>query len=208
MIKLTQHRINKKRHCGPLFRRFFGHHTDQTRTEGNYQIVAESFHSLHETHRIHFACHAGRTCSIPGVYAYVRPVEKFNQIFVCNTFFESTAGTGYNTGAGTILHELSHFDRVVGTDDVCYGVDKCEMLARRMPGYAVKNADSYEFYAEALYTALQDAERENKPRPEPTPRKPRKPRTPAPTEPAKPDGGVKKPTRRPRKPRNPLPSDE
>jgi len=79
-------------------------------------------------------------------YAYVysnRPYE----ITVCKVFWQvATAGT--DSKAGTLIHEMSHFDVVAGTDDVVYGKTGAMNLASTDPNLAITNADSHEYFAE------------------------------------------------------------
>lgn len=73
-----------------------------------------------------------------------------------NTTFATTTGT--NSIGGVLVHELSH--HVCDTEDIalpagspnagnkCYGQGNCRWLAANVPGDAIKNADTYEYYFE------------------------------------------------------------
>lgn len=52
------------------------------------------------------------------------------------------------TREGTIVHELSHFSRVAGTDDHCYSRSECSGMARYDERRAIDNADSYQYFTE------------------------------------------------------------
>jgi peptidyl-Lys metalloendopeptidase len=79
-------------------------------------------------------------------YAYVYPTKPY-EIFVCKAFW--TAGTtGTDSKAGTLIHEMSHFNVVAGTDDVVYGQSGAKNLAITDPDGALNNADSHEYFAE------------------------------------------------------------
>jgi peptidyl-Lys metalloendopeptidase len=52
-------------------------------------------------------------------YAYVYPTRPY-EIFVCRAFW-SAPNTGTDSKAGTLIHEMSHFNVVAGTDDWVYG---------------------------------------------------------------------------------------
>jgi peptidyl-Lys metalloendopeptidase len=79
-------------------------------------------------------------------YAYVYPNQPY-QIYVCKAFW--TAGlTGTDSKAGTLVHEMSHFDIVANTDDVVYGQSGAKSLAISNPTDAGRNADSHEYFAE------------------------------------------------------------
>lgn len=86
-------------------------------------------------------------CSCNGSYfAYVYPSQPY-KIYLCNAYWSaSTYGT--DSKGGTIIHELSHFNAVAGTDDIVYGQSGAKSLARSNPSSATKNADSHEYFAE------------------------------------------------------------
>ena len=56
--------------------------------------------------------------------------------------------TGTDSKAGTLIHEMSHFTVVAGTDDHAYGQTAARNLAKSNPKLAVDNADSHEYFAE------------------------------------------------------------
>lgn len=79
-------------------------------------------------------------------FAYVYPSQPY-KIYLCNAYWSaSTSGT--DSKGGTIIHELSHFNAVAGTDDIVYGQSGAKRLADRNPKRAIKNADSHEYFAE------------------------------------------------------------
>lgn len=89
-------------------------------------------------------------------YANVFPDEPY-RINLCPLFFEMpTMGSfapghsdlEYGTREGTLVHEMSHFNAIAGTDDICYGRTDCSALARRAPASAVRNADNYQYFTE------------------------------------------------------------
>jgi peptidyl-Lys metalloendopeptidase len=79
-------------------------------------------------------------------YAYVYPTQPYT-IYVCKAFWTAPA-TGTDSKAGTMVHEMSHFDIVANTDDVVYGQAGAKNLANTNPNDAVRNADSHEYFAE------------------------------------------------------------
>lgn len=81
-----------------------------------------------------------------GYFAYVYSNQPY-KIYMCNAFW-SAATTGTDSKAGTIIHELSHFNVVAGTDDLAYGHSNAKALANSRPGRATRNADSHEYFAE------------------------------------------------------------
>lgn len=79
-------------------------------------------------------------------YAYVYPTQPY-KIYVCNAFW-SAPNTGTDSRAGTLVHEMSHFNVVASTNDWAYGQTACRNLATRNAKKAVDNADSHEYFAE------------------------------------------------------------
>jgi peptidyl-Lys metalloendopeptidase len=81
-----------------------------------------------------------------GDYAYVYPTKPY-EIHLCNAFWNAPL-TGTDSKAGTLIHEMSHFNVVAGTDDHVYGQSGCRDLAKTNPDDAIDNADSHEYFAE------------------------------------------------------------
>ena len=79
-------------------------------------------------------------------YAYVYPTRPY-EIFVCKAFW-SAGTTGTDSKAGTLIHEMSHFNAVAGTDDHVYGQSGAKSLAISDPARAIDNADNHEYFAE------------------------------------------------------------
>jgi uncharacterized Zn-binding protein involved in type VI secretion len=80
-------------------------------------------------------------------FAYVYPTDKTHTIYL-GKHFHPAPETGSDSKAGTLIHEVSHFNDVAGTDDVVYGTDNAENLAQQSPSDAKKNADNFEYYIE------------------------------------------------------------
>ncbi|MFP2931470.1 M35 family metallo-endopeptidase [Pyxidicoccus sp. 3LG] len=79
-------------------------------------------------------------------YAYVYPAQPY-KIYVCKAFW-SAPMTGTDSKGGTLIHELSHFNAVAGTDDHIYGQSGAKSLAISSPAQALDNADNHEYFAE------------------------------------------------------------
>ena len=86
------------------------------------------------------------TCDRAGVFAYVYPIA-LHEIYLCPVFWESPV-LGIDSRAGTLVHELSHFTSLVGTDDHAYGQEAARALASSSPDMAVDNADNFGYFAE------------------------------------------------------------
>jgi peptidyl-Lys metalloendopeptidase len=79
-------------------------------------------------------------------YAYVYPTQPY-KIYVCNAFWSAPL-TGTDSKGGTLVHEMSHFNVVAGTDDWVYGQTGAANLAKSNPAQAIDNADSHEYFSE------------------------------------------------------------
>ena len=79
-------------------------------------------------------------------YAYVYPNQPYN-IYLCKVFWQAPF-SGTDSKAGTLIHEMSHFNVVAGTDDVAHGQTAARSLADNDPAAAITNADSHEYFAE------------------------------------------------------------
>lgn len=115
-----------------------------TYTSSRYNTVRSHFAAIEDAvynRAMVFDC----TCT-DSAYAYVYPTQPY-KVYLCNAFW-SAPNTGTDSRAGTIIHELSHFNVVAGTDDHAYGQTAAKNLARSNPKKAVDNADSHEYFAE------------------------------------------------------------
>lgn len=111
------------------------------------------------TSKITYVCaRPGIGSCAAGTYAYVYPDDS-GTIYLCPPYFNlpllsnATFLEVFNSGtrAGTIIHEMSHYDAVGGTNDNCYNRDVCSDFARTAPNRAANNADSYQYFAEDAY---------------------------------------------------------
>ena len=96
-------------------------------------------------------------CTV-STYANVWPDSPY-VVNLCPAFFRMPSMIGVvrtssafdsGTREGTIIHEVSHFEVVGGTDDNCYGREVCSEMARTDVSAAIDNADSYQYYAEDI----------------------------------------------------------
>ena len=86
----------------------------------------------------------GPGCKVD-IYAYT--YKKSRQIFLCQ-LYKQALHTGADSKMGILTHELSH--AILSTDDHVYGQSQCQDLARDNPAYAIRNADNFEYFVEAL----------------------------------------------------------
>jgi peptidyl-Lys metalloendopeptidase len=79
-------------------------------------------------------------------YAYVYANQPY-KVYLCRAFWTAPL-SGTDSKGGTIVHELSHFTVVAGTNDYVYGQSGARALAISNPAQARQNADSHEYFAE------------------------------------------------------------
>lgn len=105
--------------------------------KGNYDRIE---YALSNT-KLTFNC----SCT-SSAYAYVYPTQPY-RVYLCNAFW-SAPNTGTDSRAGTLIHEMSHFNAVAGTDDHVYGQSGAKSLAISNPDNALDNADNHEYFSE------------------------------------------------------------
>jgi len=112
-----------------------------------WKTVTENFLAIGNRISLGYRMYCNHPDCSPGVYAYVYPRDPTFTVYVCSVYFRVPI-CSYDSKAGTIIHEISHFTPVAGTQDFQYGVSGCQQLARTNPNQAVRNADSCEYMAE------------------------------------------------------------
>lgn len=113
-------------------------------TSSRFNTVSSHFTSLSnawDTAGVTFDCKCKQN-----YYAYVYPTKPYT-IYLCKVFWQAPL-TGTDSQAGTLIHEMSHFNVVAGTDDYVYGQAGARNLAITDPDKAVMNADNHEYFAE------------------------------------------------------------
>ena len=129
---------------GPRYTTWFG-----TYNSNRYSTVRRNFANISNaasTKPITFDCSTCPGSDYADAYAYVYSNQPY-RIYLCNSFWAAPNG-GTDSRAGTIIHELSHFSVVAGTNDYVYGQTGARNLARTNPSRAVRNADNHEYFAE------------------------------------------------------------
>lgn len=109
-----------------------------------YSTVTTHFNAITnamDTASVKFDC----GCKKP-YYAYVYPTQPYT-IYLCKVFWTAPL-TGTDSQAGTLIHEMSHFNVVASTDDYVYGQTGAKSLAITNPSQAINNADNHEYFAE------------------------------------------------------------
>jgi peptidyl-Lys metalloendopeptidase len=127
--QVSSARNNLGRGVSSQYTEWFGSHTSS-----RFNKVVSDFGAINNNiRRSRYACDP----SCPGVYAYVYPSDSSQTIYMCDVFWQIP-----NERAETIVHEVSHFNRIAGTNDWAYGQNNCRNLARNDPNRAVDNADN------------------------------------------------------------------
>jgi peptidyl-Lys metalloendopeptidase len=129
---------------GPRYTTWFG-----TYNSKRYSTVRSNFTKISDAASnkpLTFDCSTCPGTDYADAYAYVYSNQPY-RIYLCNAFWAAPS-TGTDSRAGTIVHELSHFSVVAGTNDYAYGQAAAKNLARSNPSRAVRNADNHEYFAE------------------------------------------------------------
>jgi peptidyl-Lys metalloendopeptidase len=109
-----------------------------------YATVTDHFTALHDAWDnagVNFHCGCKQN-----YYAYVYPDRPYH-IYLCKVFWLAPPA-GTDSQGGTLIHEMSHFFVVAGTDDFVYGQAGARNLADTNPDDAVMNADNHEYFGE------------------------------------------------------------
>jgi len=124
---------------GPRYTKWFGAVTSsrQSTVKSHYTNIKSAF----DTQNVVVDCGCNQN-----YYAYVYPTQPY-RIYVCKAFWTAPM-TGTDSKGGTLVHEMSHFNVVAGTDDHVYGQSGAASLAISDPNLAIDNADSHEYFAE------------------------------------------------------------
>lgn len=112
-----------------------------------YTTVSTHFNAIQDAtanKTLNFSCGSPR-CG-RSTYAFVYSGSPY-EVYLCPGFWNAEL-TGTDSRAGTIIHELSHFTILGGTDDHQYGQSSAKQLGATDPNKAIDNADSHEYFAE------------------------------------------------------------
>ncbi len=139
----------------PTFERWFGDYSRKNGevVRGNLKAIVKVLRSGEVT----ASCkNDGQGLCASDTFAFVNLDSPF-VVNLCDTFFEmdtmkqltaDSVSAGNGTRAGTIIHEVSHFESVSATEDLCYTREECSDMAKRRSDDALKNADSYQYFVE------------------------------------------------------------
>jgi peptidyl-Lys metalloendopeptidase len=124
---------------GPRYTTWFGVYDSARYSTVKTHFTAIS--SAMDTKPVTFDCGCKKN-----YYAYVYPTKPY-VIYLCKVFWTAPL-SGTDSKAGTLIHEMSHFNVVASTDDYVYGQTLAKNLAITDPTKAINNADNHEYFAE------------------------------------------------------------
>jgi peptidyl-Lys metalloendopeptidase len=124
---------------GERYRRWFG--APHPQRQGRLRVQFKRIADVLAGDQLSFNCRCEQD-----IFAWVDSDEPY-LIHVCDKFWSARL-LGTDSRAGTLIHEISHFEVVAGADDIAYDRGETRQLARRNPRSAVRNANNIEYFAE------------------------------------------------------------
>jgi peptidyl-Lys metalloendopeptidase len=131
---------------GPRYTSWFGAYTSSRYTTASQNFVKIDDAMDQNNGQLTMNCNCTDVQDPNNTFAYVFPSQHY-QIYLCGAFWRASL-LGTDSKAGTLIHEMSHFNIVAGTDDHVYGQAGANNLANTNPTLAVDNADNHEYFAE------------------------------------------------------------
>jgi len=132
--------------CDSGFVTWFGRYSGSTRwafVQGHFSRISTKFNSNV------FNVNCGSSSCKGDIFAYVYPTDSSYTIYVCGAFWSAPNSVSYDSRPGTLIHEMSHFSPIAGTQDHTYGTSGAKDLASRNPDGACSNADNHEYFSES-----------------------------------------------------------
>jgi len=129
-----------QRTCNALSTTWFG-----TFSQSNHNFALSVFNSIrNRLNNFDFNGYCNPAGCGNNVYGYVYPTDTTFTVYLCGLFWNVP-----NERVNTIVHEMSHFRSLGGTNDYAYGKNNCMALARNNPNQATRNADNICYFAES-----------------------------------------------------------
>ncbi|KAI8873096.1 peptidyl-Lys metalloendopeptidase [Ramicandelaber brevisporus] len=132
--------LNSHTSATPRYTTWFG-----TYTASRHNTVRDHFNKISGNHFSSYTYDCS-TCHKPKLMVDAHPSKK-DEVRLCPDFWHSPA-TGTDSKAGTIIHAASLFTANGGTKQHKFGQSDCNNLAKSNPDEAIRNADSYRYFAE------------------------------------------------------------
>jgi peptidyl-Lys metalloendopeptidase len=124
--------------CDSLYATWFGAYSDS-----NWNYVSTCYRNVYNRlNNYAFNGHCNPAGCGTNVYGYVYPTDSSYTVYLCNLFW-----TIPKERINTIIHEMSHFSNLAGTQDYEYGETACKALAKSSPQRATRNADNICYFA-------------------------------------------------------------
>jgi len=123
--------------CDALYLRWFG-----TYSQANWNFVSNGYYNINtrlNNYAFNGYCDSGCAAN---TFAYVYPTDGTLTVYLCALFFNRPSDRNR-----VIVHEMSHFRTLCGTQDYTYGTASCLSLARANPNQASHNADNVCYFA-------------------------------------------------------------
>ncbi|KAI8810290.1 hypothetical protein BJ742DRAFT_801274 [Cladochytrium replicatum] len=152
MVQKMNNRLNERNLCGPIYNTLFGSPTDAQSANGVQpftvvaQTVSRMFNAATDQSKT-FKFNCGNQFCQSSMFAFVQPTNPIFEITLCDHFWSAKPIGGDDTRAGTLVHEMSHFVTIGGTQDLAYGRKNAIALTDEV---GIGNADNYEYYGESL----------------------------------------------------------
>jgi len=127
--------------CSADYARWFGTYSDS-----NWNFVTVAYRNINtrlsNTDAFNGYCDKTTSVCSPNTFAYVYPSDSTLTVYLCPLFFSRSGDRNR-----VIVHEMSHFSVIAGTQDYTYGTANCLNLARTNPNQAARNADNVCYFA-------------------------------------------------------------
>jgi len=136
---LTAYNCLFRRTCSSLSTRWFGVYN-----QNNYEYDTGVFNKVYgRLNNFLFNAYCNPAGCGNNVYGYVYPTDPTFTVYLCGAFWSQA-----NERVNTVVHEMSHFNTLGGTNDYAYGKTACLNLARSNPARASRNADNVCYFSE------------------------------------------------------------
>lgn len=155
----TALKCTKKNGCRSAIETWFGKRTSQA--DFNARVKAQFKTMKKKLSQTTYWCQSAKTkekmqqsCKGGSTYAYVYPVDTTQQVYICDFTFKEP---DYAEKVQTVIHELSHFNHIGGTNDNAYGEKNCIQLAQKDFKRAIKTADNVGYFGKYVDLCFKNA---------------------------------------------------
>lgn len=136
--------VENDRPAAMRYRTWFGAYDSQ-----RYNKVMTHFNNIAANiSKVTVDCTCNAVADPATTFAYALPSQPYI-IHACGLFWKAPV-VGTDSRGGTLVHEMTHFNIIAGTDDHAYGQVGAMNLADTDPDMAIDNADSHEYFAENM----------------------------------------------------------